>query len=90
MKSRTIVAYTYRADSLCPDCIRNIGIMPLQDTPITGPVPVEDLLNQAARYKGINRTDEHSYDSGDFPKAISADQVEGEECCWDCQEPLIG
>lgn len=38
---------------------------------------------------GIDRTDETSYDSGDFPKVIVADQVEASERCGLCGTALL-
>lgn len=39
-------------------------------TPAARDMAVEDILTQAAAYLGIDRDDEHSFDSDDFPKVI--------------------
>lgn len=38
--------------------------------PAARDMAVEDILNQAAAYLGIDRDDEYSFDSDDFPKVI--------------------
>lgn len=38
--------------------------------PAARDMPIEDVLNQAAAYLGIDRDDETSFDSDDFPKLI--------------------
>lgn len=39
-------------------------------SPAARDMAVEDILNQAAAYLGIDRDDEYSFDSDDFPKVI--------------------
>jgi hypothetical protein len=67
-----IVGYTYQADVWCPDCIVNE----------LGP------LDEAAEKRGIDAMDEHSYDSGDFPKVIFSAMIEDDEYCCQCNEVL--
>jgi hypothetical protein len=61
---------------------------------------VEDQLDGLARNLGIDRENERTYDSGDFPKVIFADQVITPadaadptdavvDICGGCAEPLI-
>lgn len=80
MNDYDIVAYSYRADEYCPACIiekvnelANFGSLDwaLFDT--------ESWLVGAANILGINREDESSYDSDDFPKPCMRYQMEDYE-----------
>ena len=74
-----IVGYVYRADVYCPECIG--AAMPPRGhnthSPFQGAEPMLDELALAAN---IERTDESSFDSGDFPKIVFRDQAEDERC----------
>jgi len=95
MHDTTIVGYTYNADIYCPRCI--IEQLPTGDggafegwalaEGIT--MSTEDNLSEIAAAFGIDRDDEASFDSGDFPKVIFASMAEGDEHCGACGEPLI-
>ena len=85
--SSSIVGYTYKADIYCPEHIYNevqkhlgpIAIMSTQALP--APVLSEALLNYLAKKAGINRADEYSFDSDDFPKEIlSFQDYKGSRC----------
>jgi len=68
-----IVAYTYRADHYCGDCIvRELGVEPGE---VPGSVTAEQVLDVAAHAQGIDREDEWTFDSGDFPKVVLAGQL---------------
>lgn len=91
MKSWDIVGYTYCAGNYCPHCIHkamgNMMSPAIEDC--------ERVLDMIAKNDGIDRYDEASYDSSDFPKVIFADQAneageyggERETCGW-CGEEL--
>lgn len=49
----------------------------------------EDNLAEIAHAFGIDRMNESSFDSGDFPKVIFASQVEDDEYCGKCDRSLI-
>ena len=69
-----IVAYTYKADIYCPDCI----ITQVNHSPIAGLLEnAEAALDVFAKVRGIDRYDEHSYDSDEFPKVIFASHAVG-------------
>lgn len=86
MKAWTIVGYTYAADNYCPDCIRD-SFVTLSGWEVGR--TTEELLDHAADIRGIDRADEGSFDSGDFPKVILASMVETDERCGACHELLI-
>lgn len=81
MKAWTIVGYTYNAENYMPEAIvaqltTNPGNVNHHRAVVTAPEAHLDLL---ARLAGIDRTDERSFDSGDFPKVIFASDVEDGE-----------
>lgn len=87
-----IVGYTYNADNYCPDCTRTIAAFALaapgeaafKGRPSDGD-NTEQFLDRWAARDGIDRDDEYSFDSGDFPKHISAEQLdEDPEYCGEC------
>jgi hypothetical protein len=87
-KATDIVAYTFQAEQYCPEHI--IGALPTgEGEPFDGwalaegaaPMSAEENLNELAAAFGIDRMDEHSFDSGDFPKVVFDSQVEGVEWC---------
>lgn len=81
-----IVAYDYAADRYCPSCI--IDVLTADGGPFDGwalgfsvRMEVEQNLDEIADAFGINRGDERTFDSGDFPKVVFADNVEEDEFC---------
>jgi hypothetical protein len=70
MHATDIAAYTYQAELVCPRCVLSVA-----DTYYHPSEPAEDVLDRAARLRGIDREDESSFDSGDFPKVVFASQV---------------
>lgn len=84
VKSYAIVAYQFQASLYCPGCI---GDVLASDARYDGwklaagvRMDAESDLNEIAHAFGINRQDETSFDSSDFPKVVFADQVDGETC----------
>jgi hypothetical protein len=83
VNAATIAGYTYQADNFCPKHIvaqltANPGDAGHAAAVIADPETHLDLL---ARLAGVDRTDEWSFDSGDFPKVILGDQVEPDDFC---------
>ena len=78
-KAFDIVGYTFNADNYCPNCI--IDVLPTGDNEAFGgwqlangiKMSVEDNLSEIAYAFSINRNDESSFDSDEFPKVIFAD-----------------
>lgn len=94
MRPDTIVAYTYDAEQLCPAC--TVAAL-LKRFPFNGPFEGHDrsdrnewVLDTIADAIELDRSDEHSFDSGDFPKVVFADMVEDDEPCDGCHEDIIG
>jgi hypothetical protein len=95
MHSTDIVGYIFNADTYCPSCI--IAQLPTQPGGAfngwalaagADAMSTEANLAEIATAFGIDHGDESSYDSGDFPKVIFADQAD-DDICGNCGEPLI-
>jgi len=72
-----IVGYTYAADLYCCECVlRAVGTTGAE----VSERYVEPTLDQLAQKLGIDRHDESSFDSGDFPKVVFRDMLESETC----------
>lgn len=91
MRSTDIVAYTFNADVYCPACI---GDTVADDARYDGwrvahpaVMSAEDNLNEIAAAFQIDRDNEHSFHSDDFPKVVFA----GDEpiSCGQCGEVII-
>lgn len=69
-----VVGYQYCAQEYSPEQWRDTylerwiqgGVL----APAARDMRVEDILNQAAAYLGVDRDDEYSFNSDDFPKVI--------------------
>lgn len=81
-----IVAYTYQAETLCPRCV--IPALSSQGESVQPPTRnAERWLDMMAREYSIDRQDERSFDSADFPKVVFAGQIDDEpwgQCGWHC------
>jgi hypothetical protein len=89
MKAWTIVGYTYKAENLCLDCAHGAARRENPDPALVESMSVETELNDWANTVGIDRDDEESYDSNDFPKVIFVSMVEWWERCDECNAELI-
>ena len=78
-----IDGYTFQAANYCPDCILSV----VAGEPIEN-VDAETGLDILATVRHIDRMDERSYDSGDFPKVIFSTQIEDVELCESCNNEL--
>lgn len=91
--STDIVGYTYRAELLCPAC--TIRALPTGEGEqfdgwkdvSTPPMSAEENLTELAAAFGIDRFDEATYDSDEFPKVAFRDMVDG-DTCGNCGEDL--
>ena len=87
MKGWDIIGYHYKADIYCPahayeEVCKDVGAEPANGS------TYEEDLDVIAENLGIDRQDEHSYDSDNFPKVVFASSYEGENCA-SCHEPLL-
>ena len=65
-----IIGYTYRADNYRPADLIEEMIKNREASPGARDMNVEDVLDQIAKANAIDRYDESTYDSFDFPKVI--------------------
>ena len=72
MRTDTIVGYSFRADIYCPE-----HIVPALGRGTMPAYAAEEELDAIAAETGIDRGDESSFDSDDFPKVAFRDQVRG-------------
>lgn len=83
--STDIAAYTFAADVYAPNCIIDaVTSSEAYDGWALGEgiiMSVEDNLNEIAGAFQIDRQDESTFDSGDFPKVAFHDQVNDNESC---------
>lgn len=93
-KAWAVIGYTFQSDMWCVDCI--IGALPTGegerfDGWALAPgvkMTAEGNLDEIAAAFGIDRHDEWSYDSDEFPKVIYADGVAEHMICGGCGNPL--
>lgn len=77
--STKIAAYFYGEKPLCSSCVRDI-VIPYYLVHNTNR-STESILSEVAQEHGINRNDEASFHSHEFPKPIlKPDLIDGEKC----------
>ncbi len=83
-----IVAYVYKAEIVCPKCIRTTLLGENDKVPKgKSLLNSEQLLDMIAERGNIDRYDEYSFDSDFFPKVVfNSDGDFGHEHCSVCQE----
>lgn len=82
-----IVGYTFNTEILCPKCVMRQMVAVSQASPAALDMSAEDALTQIADAIGLDRMDESSFDSSDFPKVVFACCIES-DCCFECGEAL--
>lgn len=87
IKAWKVVGYVYAADIYCPACI--VRALPTAElSPAAYDMQAEDVLEQVAAAMGVDRADETTYDSDDFPKVVFASDAHG-DVCGSCGEELL-
>lgn len=71
-----VVGYTYQAENLCPSC--TLKAMRANGIKVQKGKPHQDAIRRAAQNLNVDFDDEHSYDSGNFPKTLTKQQCETE------------
>lgn len=77
MRIDALVAYVFQAEVLCPDCLK-------EKLGHSSSVDIETVLDAAAAAKGLDREDETTFDSDDFPKVLLYPEVDDGEACCGC------
>ena len=67
-RSDEIAAYTYQADIYCPACLIEAMIADGIAAPAARDMPTDDVLEQCAGALAIDRDDDTTYDTSEFPK----------------------
>lgn len=79
-----VTAYTYNAAEYCRECMWEIAThwidLPAGLRSELKSMSVEDALDAIAGHFGIDRQNEGTFDSGDFPKVIFESQLCQEYC----------
>lgn len=85
-----IAGYTYDADNFCAACVVKLvrRVLIARYGFSVGGFTAEEFLDNAANRLGIDRQDEDTFVSDDFPKVIFATQIEGYEWCTFCDSSL--
>jgi hypothetical protein len=84
MSATDIVGYTYKCENYMPAQLIEVLIAEGRAAPAARGMRAEDVLDQivAAEALDLDRMDEHSFDSGDFPKVIFESQITEEDDDW--------
>jgi len=83
-----IAAYLYRADLYCPACVIEAMIAFRDASPAARDLPVEAVLDQCAQARALDRSDETSFDSSEFPKVVLLADVADGDRCGSCGDEL--
>lgn len=70
-----VVGYDYNGRQLCAYCLIETLISVGEASPAARDMDTDDVLDQIAQANAIDRDDESSYDSDEFPKVIFRDSV---------------
>ena len=87
-RSDELAAYLYRAELYCPACIIEALIAARDASPAARDMPPETVLDQCADAMAIDRADETTYDSDEFPKVLHLDATTDDDTCGTCHQPL--
>lgn len=78
-KAWAVVGYTYAADEFCPD-----DIVQAMGEHRYANESAADTLDRVAMRRSIDRMDEYTFNSGDFPKVIVSSMVTEDDVCGAC------
>jgi len=89
-----VAGYTFAADTYCVDCI--LSVLPEYHTDgmvgdtrdVHGVVDVDGALWDVAIDSGVDREDEYSFDSDDFPKVILQGMTNESTECGKCSASI--
>lgn len=83
----SVVGYTYRADMFDPACMVEVLIREGRLSPGARGMSAEEALDQLAEVESVDRRDESTFDSDEFPKvALGVFRHEGDVCGACCLE----
>ena len=86
MSSRDVAGYVFEAEILCPGC----AAMAVGWSGDGGHDAAVNYIEKTGLTRGINVHDEHTFDSGEWPKVVLKYQTDDlEDPCAMCHGPLI-
>lgn len=86
MSGSDVAAYVFDAEILCPGCAAVAVGWPGDG----GHDAAVDYIEKVGIARGIDVHDEHTFDSGEWPKVVLKYQTDGlEDPCDGCHGPLI-
>ena len=96
VRESTIVGYAYRADLWCEECMEELlgrGITVKNWAVGLKPGSAEVMLDDLFATLGVDRQDEYTFDSDDFPKIVTLGHLdfhsnEDLDECGECGERL--
>ena len=93
MKAWEIVAYTFRADLYCPECVADhVAALPVLSTHggarRQAYETTENYLDRLGGVLAVDRADERSYDTEDFPKVVFASDLD-HDLCGECGADVL-
>ena len=84
--STDVGGYFYGEETLCHKCVKDI-VVPFYRI-ADSRRSAEDILNEAANRVGIDRANENSFNSREFPKVIYAPDLISDDYCFVCLRSL--
>ncbi|UOW93383.1 hypothetical protein SEA_LABELLE_57 [Mycobacterium phage Labelle] len=83
-----IVGYTFQAEILCGTCaVQKFLTVEIDPGSTVSSDTVERFFDILALWRGIDRYEEESFDSSEFPKVVLS-CTEHDEKCHNCNEEL--
>lgn len=82
-------AYRFRAKIYHNHCIAPAAHSRLYEGALLESLSAEKYLNRAAKFKKVDRKDEGSFSSNDFPKKIRARDINDTMICGHCRRPIL-
>lgn len=76
------IGYTYKAENYTPSALAEVLIRNGELSPGARGMTAENALDQLADATGVDRDDEYSFESDDFPKVITGDMVSIADAPW--------
>jgi hypothetical protein len=86
MHAFAVVGYTFNAENLCAGCTIQAMIDGGLAAPAARDMLAEDVLDMVAEANVIDRHDESTFDSSEFPKVIFCHMTAENEVCCSCFE----
>jgi len=80
--------HRYQADIYCPPCLIEAMIAAGIAAPAARDMTTADVLEQCAGALAIDRDDDTTYDTSEFPKPVFLDWLAPDDSCTRCHEPL--